>query len=128
MSKFSSLRILRVLRVVRWIRVLKIFKDLWLIAKGMIDSVKMIFWASLLLRRLLYVCGSLCTQMIGKNRIVGYYRQINTGPEDEIGFHPDLDVHQFFGTVPRALPTLFETSLELWLIVKGMIVSVKTVF
>ena len=77
----------------------------------MIDSVKTIFWASLLLLMLLYVCGILCTRMIGKNRTVGYHRQINTVPEDEISFHPDFDAHQFFGAVPRAMFTLFETSL-----------------
>ena len=78
----------------------------------MIDSVKSISWASFLLRMLLYVRGILCTKMIGKNRTVGYYRQFNTVPEDEIGFRPDFDAHQFFGTVPRAMFTLFETSLE----------------
>ena len=45
-----------------------------------------IFWASFLLRMLLYVRGILCTKMIGKNRTGGYYRQFNTVPEDEIGF------------------------------------------
>ena len=33
-------------------------------------------------------------------------------PEDEIDYHPDFDAHQLFGTVPRAMFTLFETSLE----------------
>ena len=48
------LRVLRMFRMVRMARLLKVFKELWLIAKGMIDSVKTIFWAALLLLMLLY--------------------------------------------------------------------------
>merc|ERR1719160_1173035 len=56
MGKFSALRILRVLRVVRMIRLLKVFKELWLIVKGILDSLRTIFWASMLLLMFVYVC------------------------------------------------------------------------
>merc|ERR1719387_1985621 len=77
----------------------------------MIDSVKTIFWASLLMCMMLYVAAIFCTQMIGKNTTVGYYRAV-AEPGEEIDYHPDFDVYQHFGTVPRAMFTLFETSLE----------------
>ena len=43
---------------------------------------------------------------------MGYYRQIDTVPGDEIDYRTDFDANQFFGTVPRAMFTLFEASLE----------------
>merc|ERR1719387_2657854 len=77
----------------------------------MIDSVKTIFWASLLMCMMLYVAAIFCTQMIGKNTTVGYYRAV-AEPGEEIDYHPDFDVYQHFGTVPRSMFTLWETSLE----------------
>lgn len=111
MSNLSVLRMLRVLRIARMIRLLRVFKELWLIIKGMIDSVKTIFWASLLMVMLLYVFGIFCCQTIGQNSV--YYRRIDETPADQaIDYHPDFDAYEMFGTVPRAMFTLFETCLE----------------
>lgn len=109
----SILRILRLVRVVKMVRLLKAFKELWLIVKGLLDSIKTIFWASLLLIMMLYVFSIFLVQMVGTNTTVGYYRRIDEEhPGAEIDYHPDYDAYQFFGNIPRAMFTLFETALE----------------
>lgn len=113
MQSLSVLRILRLLRVVKMVRLLKAFKQLWLIVKGLLDSIKTIFWSALLLLMILYVFGIFFCQMVGQNTKVGYYRRIDHEPEGTIiDYHPDFDVYEHFGTMPRAMFTLFETSLE----------------
>merc|ERR1719478_1479021 len=67
MQVFSVLRIMRILRAVRTVRLLKVFRELWLIVKGIIDSVRTVFWASLLLILVLYVASILAVKIIGKN-------------------------------------------------------------
>ena len=67
MKSFSILRTLRVVRFIRMVRLLKVFQELWLIVKGIVDSVRTIFWASLLLFCVLYVSGIAATHMIGQN-------------------------------------------------------------
>ena len=42
------------------VRLLKVFKEVWLIVKGLIDSAKTIFWVSLLLLGALYVASVWC--------------------------------------------------------------------
>lgn len=108
--QLSILRILRVMRVIRFIRLLKVFKELWLIIKGMVASVKTIFWASLLLMLLLYVSGIFCVQMIGKSDL--YKNSFEEALAGENDYFPDWDAYQFYGTVPRGMFTLFEVCLE----------------
>lgn len=113
MKSFSALRILRVMRIVKMVRLLKAFRELWLIVQGMLNSVKTIFWATVLQIMLLYVCGIFCCQMIGQNTSLGYFRGIDeVTPGTEIDYHPDFDSYQFYGTIPRAMFTLFETCIE----------------
>lgn len=111
MQDFAALRVLRIIRVIRMVRLLKVFRDLWLLIKGMLDSVITIFWASLLVIMLLYVGGLFCVETIGKS---GLYREqiLEVEPGVEVDYHPDFDSYQFFGNVPRAMFTLFETCLE----------------
>lgn len=110
MRMYSVLRVLRALRVIRAVRVLRVFKELWKIVRGIIDSFKTIVWAVLVLVLVLYVCGIFCCTMIGKNTSAGYYDSSdpNAG-EMEDG---EFDKNQYYGTVPRAMFTLFETSIE----------------
>eukprot|EP00746_Dinoflagellata_sp_MGD_P066115 gnl/MRDRNA2_/MRDRNA2_27442_c0_seq1.p1 gnl/MRDRNA2_/MRDRNA2_27442_c0~~gnl/MRDRNA2_/MRDRNA2_27442_c0_seq1.p1 ORF type:complete len:541 (+),score=92.68 gnl/MRDRNA2_/MRDRNA2_27442_c0_seq1:208-1623(+) len=105
---YSVLRILRILRLIRAIRLLRMFRELWKIVKGIIDSLRTIFWAGLLLILVLYVCGIFCCAMIGKNKTAGYYS--STEEEEVTDF--EFNVYQYYGTVPRAMFTLFETCIE----------------
>lgn len=112
LQSLSALRMLRCLRIVKMVRLLKAFRELWLIVKGMIDSVKTIFWASMLLLMLHYVFGIFICQMVGKRSDL-YLQQIDAVDEgEEIDYHPTYDVFEHFGNVPRSMFTLFETSLE----------------
>merc|ERR1719160_1583984 len=92
------------------VRLLKAFRELWLIIKGIVDSVKTIFWASLLMIILLYICGIFFTKMIGQNTKIGYLRQVDD--TDDPDYHEDWDAYEHFGTIPRTMFTLFETSIE----------------
>merc|ERR1712070_474560 len=65
LGNLSVLRILRILRVMRLARLLKVFKELWMIIKGIMDSLRTMFWVSMLLLLILYVCAILCTTVIG---------------------------------------------------------------
>merc|ERR1719379_3104374 len=67
LGNLSVLRILRVLRVMRMARLLKVFKELWMIIKGIFDSLKTMFWITTLLTLILYVCAILCVDVIGKD-------------------------------------------------------------
>lgn len=108
---FSMLRILRILRLLRAVRLFKVFHELWKIVKGILDSLRAVGWAAMLLIFLLYICGVFCCVIVGKNESAGYLRF-----EDEVehidGLGRDFDVYQFYGTVPRAMYTLFETCVE----------------
>lgn len=48
--------------------------------------------------------------MIGKNTSAGYYSSKDDPDSEE--FHSDWDAYEHYGTVPRAMFTLFETCLE----------------
>lgn len=111
LRSYSVLRMLRIIRLMRAIRLLRMFRELWKIVKGIIDSLRTIFWAGSLLILIFYVCGIFCCAMIGKNRAAGYYHS-NDSDEPESEFHPDFDAYQYYGTVPRAMFTLFETCIE----------------
>eukprot|EP00746_Dinoflagellata_sp_MGD_P144303 gnl/MRDRNA2_/MRDRNA2_77049_c0_seq1.p1 gnl/MRDRNA2_/MRDRNA2_77049_c0~~gnl/MRDRNA2_/MRDRNA2_77049_c0_seq1.p1 ORF type:complete len:812 (+),score=143.37 gnl/MRDRNA2_/MRDRNA2_77049_c0_seq1:145-2580(+) len=110
LKRFSMFRIMRIMRTLRFIRLLKVFKELWLILKGMISSVKTIFWASLLLMMLLYVAAIFCVQIIGQSDL--YYNSREAAQAGEIDYFPDWDAYQHYGTVTRSMYTLFEISIE----------------
>eukprot|EP00746_Dinoflagellata_sp_MGD_P086712 gnl/MRDRNA2_/MRDRNA2_34347_c0_seq1.p1 gnl/MRDRNA2_/MRDRNA2_34347_c0~~gnl/MRDRNA2_/MRDRNA2_34347_c0_seq1.p1 ORF type:complete len:781 (-),score=174.89 gnl/MRDRNA2_/MRDRNA2_34347_c0_seq1:326-2668(-) len=108
---FSMLRILRILRLLRAVRLFKVFHELWKIVKGILDSLRAVGWAAILLIFQLYICGVFCCVMVGKNTTAGYLRfEDQIDHLDELG--RDFDVYQFYGTVPRAMYTLFETCIE----------------
>lgn len=113
LRSFSILRILRVARIIRAIRLLRVFRELWKIVRGILDSVKTVFWAFTLLVLLLYVCSIFCCTVIsGPNgetaQEVGYFYDKDVLAEMDMEFN----VYEYYGTVPRAMYTLFETCIE----------------
>lgn len=113
LRQFSVLRILRILQVIRAVRLLRVFRELWKIVKGMMDAVQTIGWAAVLLVLLLYISGIFCCAMVGQNTTAGYYRSIDDVKNpDALDFAADFDAYQYYGTVPRAMFTLFETCIE----------------
>merc|ERR1712072_471244 len=82
------------------------FKELWLVVNGLMESLKTLMWVSLLLLLFLYICAIFTTMQIGQNHKVfdEYYK-------DSGGW----DHEEYFGTVPRSMYTLFQVlTLENW--------------
>lgn len=111
LSKLSALRMLRCMRVARMVRLLRVFRELWLIVKGMLDSIHTICWAAGLLLLIIYVFSLFFVRTIGRSSL--YFNARNGLPDGEpVDYHPEWDAYENFGNVPRAMFTLFETSLE----------------
>ena len=70
MKQLSGLRMLRILRVARMVRLLKVFRELWLIIKGILDSVRTISWAGVLLVLMWYVFAILFVKVIAAVDII----------------------------------------------------------
>jgi len=66
----STLRALRLLRIVRAIRGLKMFNSLWLLIQGLLDSLKAMFWVSVLLIVAIYCIGVGLTILAGHDEYV----------------------------------------------------------
>jgi len=113
----SVLRLVRLSRVIRMLRLFAFFQELWLIIQGIVNSMKTIVWASILLLIVLYIFAIFFVNMVGKSN-VGYYTAVpadhSTADWVEIfqEWHGDFDRYQYFGTVPRSMLTLFECAME----------------
>merc|ERR1719262_159123 len=61
---FSAMRILRALRLARILRLLRFkeFKELWLLVSGVINSLRTLAWAWLLIVLIIYIFGILTTR------------------------------------------------------------------
>eukprot|EP00400_MALV-I_sp_L67-5_P000018 gene18-393_t len=102
----TALRVVRMLRLVRLIRLLHVFKELWLIVNGLIESMKTLMWVSCLLTLFLYVCAIFMTMQVGQNSDIyaTYYYQSG-----------GWNYAEFFGTIPASMYTLFQVmTLESW--------------
>jgi len=94
------------MRLVRLIRLLKVFKELWLVVSGLMDSMRTLGWVSVLLVLFVYVCGIFTTMQVGHNAdVYSDYRLLSGGWDHE----------EFFGTVARSMYSLFQIiTLESW--------------
>jgi len=106
LKSFSVLRVIRMLRLARLIRLLKVFKELWLVVSGLMESMKTLGWVSVLLILFVYVCGIFTTMQVGHNAdIYRDYKLLSGGWDHE----------EYFGTVARSMYTLFQMiTLESW--------------
>jgi len=101
----SMLRFVRLLRLVRLVRLFRIFKELWLVANGLINSMKTLLWVCIMILIVCYIGGIYATLQIGHNDELynKYFRE--TGWDHET----------YFATVPRSLFTLFQVvTLDQW--------------
>lgn len=93
-SKFvTTMRVVRILRILRVLRLLKQFKKLALLARGLIESVHIVFWISVLLCMILLVSSIFCTNFIG------HRAEIFEDPEE---------IRKYWGTIHRSATTLFQ--------------------
>jgi len=106
LKSFSVLRVIRMLRLARLIRLLKVFKELWLVVSGLIESMKTLGWVSVLLILFIYVCGIFMTMQVGHNAdMYENYKLLSGGWDHE----------EYFGTVARSMYSLFQVvTLESW--------------
>jgi len=97
-SFLSVLRLLKGFRVARVLRLLRLFKELWLMVRGLIGSLRVLFWTWVLLAVIIYMFAIVLVQVVGQ-------------PQSEhvldVG-DMSLTVAQLCGNVPRAMFTLFQ--------------------
>lgn len=97
MDLVSVMRVLRIARVVRIIRLLRFFTTLWLLVIGVIDAMRVLIWAWVLIAIIIYVFSIFMTRTLG------------------IPHREDSEIESHFGTVPRSMFTLFQVmTLEGW--------------
>lgn len=87
----GAMRILRLARVARIFRLLRFFKELWLLVIGVMDAMRTLVWAWILIALLIYIFGVFITRTVG---------------------HPhrgrDPEVAKYFGDVQLSMFTLFQ--------------------
>jgi len=70
MAAVRIIRLLRLLRVVRNIRGIRMFRELWMIIQGLIDSLRTMGWVALLLFMIIYCVAVMLTTLVGHDEKV----------------------------------------------------------
>merc|ERR1719487_918167 len=90
---FATLfRMVRLMRILRIFRLLKFLRRLYLLAVGLVEAGKAIFWVTILMSFLLYVCGIVLVKTVGR-------------PPNSDAHHDFMS--ERFGTVVDSMITLF---------------------
>lgn len=97
LEALSVVRMLRLLRIARVLRLLQFFKELWLLVAGVIDAMRTLFWAWLLIFMIVYVFGVLIT---GTMRELGARETMCEGSDD-------TSIDTLYGSLPKSMFTLF---------------------
>lgn len=87
----GAMRILRLARVARIFRLLRFFKELWLLVIGVLDAMRTLVWAWILIALLIYIFGVFITRTVGVP-----YKSI------------DEEVDMYFRDVQWSMFTLFQ--------------------
>lgn len=99
LRKFTVFRSLRLIRVARSVRLIPMFKEMWMLVRGVKDSMKVLAWSYVMMMFILYIFAIAGVEMIGYNT----------------AFVGDPMVDEFFGNVPKAMLTLFQImTLDNW--------------
>lgn len=111
-SSIGIIKMIRLLRIMRMVRLLKVFRTLWMIIKGILDSFKTIFWVSMLLVLILYVSAILTVQTIG-DAGTDLYPSRSNKTADILATEEVAEFNNFvyFGSLPRAMFTLFNLAI-----------------
>jgi len=94
------------MRLARLLRLLKLFKELWLMVSGLLQSLKTLGWICLVALLFCYACAIICTTVIGHNdELYDPYFAKSGGWDHEV----------YFATVWRSTFTLFQImTLDQW--------------
>lgn len=96
----ATLRIVRLLRIVRNVRLVRIFHRLWLLVRGLFDSLSTLMWVSLLILMVSYT--------------VAVFLVLSVGQNPQAQEHWGLS-QQYVGTVPNAMLTVLQViTLDQW--------------
>lgn len=105
---FAMARIVRLLRLLRLVRLLKIFKELWLVANGLLQSMKTIGWMCVIVFIFLYICAIFATIWVGHNDAIYYQYFLNP-------ISNGWDYRGYFRTVWRSTFTLIQVlTMDEW--------------
>lgn len=109
-AKFVTvLRVIRILRLLRLLRLFKTFPELFVLAVGLVESLKVVFWISILFFILIFVSAIFCTTMIGHAEVYPPWEEPET-------------IQYYWGTVIHSMKTLFQfVTLDNWAYIAGMV-------
>merc|ERR1719253_721136 len=66
-GNFATLfRMIRLLRILRIFRIVKFLKELYVLAFGLVEAVKAVFWVTVLMLFVLYVCSIVLVKTVGR--------------------------------------------------------------
>jgi len=105
LRQLTVLRVAKMFRLVRLIRLLSMFKELWLVVSGLIQSLRTILWVSVLILMVVYVLAIILTMQVGQSpKFDDYYKKSG-----------GWDHRRYFGSVPKSMFTLFQiVTLDQW--------------
>lgn len=90
---FATLfRIIRLLRILRMFRIIKFLKQLYMLAFGLVEACKALFWVAILMAFVLYICSIVLVKTVGRPPVSDHH-------------HDFLDLH--FGNIIDSMLTLF---------------------
>jgi len=95
----TMLRFVRLMRLIRLVRLLRMFKELWLVASGLIDAMKTLVWVCGFLFLIIEICAIVTTRAIGHNdELYDPYFLSSGGWDHEV----------YFKTIRRSMLSLFQ--------------------
>ncbi|KAF4696890.1 hypothetical protein FOZ60_014651 [Perkinsus olseni] len=95
----QSLRIIRLIRVIRAVRVLPFIRVVWNMVRGLASSARTLFWTYVLIASVLFIFSIFAVEIIARMEV----------------FKGDAAVQEHFGSVSRAMFTLFQVmTLDSW--------------
>merc|ERR1719502_1809787 len=100
MAAVRIIRLLRLLRIVRNIRGIRMFRELWMIIQGLLDSLRTLGWVGALLFMIVYCVAVVVTTVVGHS--------------DHAKEHW-LDSPKYFGTIYRSMWSILQIiTLDSW--------------
>eukprot|EP00747_Dinoflagellata_sp_TGD_P024766 gnl/TRDRNA2_/TRDRNA2_130776_c0_seq1.p1 gnl/TRDRNA2_/TRDRNA2_130776_c0~~gnl/TRDRNA2_/TRDRNA2_130776_c0_seq1.p1 ORF type:complete len:480 (+),score=73.47 gnl/TRDRNA2_/TRDRNA2_130776_c0_seq1:433-1872(+) len=67
LNSVSTIRILKLFRIARVFRLLRFFNELWLLVAGILDAMRTLVWAWVLIFMIIYVAAVFVTRLIGND-------------------------------------------------------------
>jgi voltage-gated sodium channel len=100
MAAVRIIRLLRLLRIVRNIRGIRMFRELWMIIQGLLDSLRTLGWVGALLIMIVYCVAVVVTSVIGHSDYAKEHW---------------LDSPKYFGTIYRSMWSILQIiTLDSW--------------